>query len=330
MSSSAPSMTSTSYSTWSPSCSKRTRSSPVHAASLVDPSTHSPELMQLLDITLSQTVIEYIVDCVSDTVDYALGRPAHAPRSVYRHSFTAFVSTTLSRAEVAPPTVIVALAYIARARPQLEIAVERWALERAFLGALILASKYTQDSTLRNAHWAMCTGVFGKGDVGRIEREFLEVLDWELGVREAELLAHHEGLIAAASGVPVKSDLVAKMEDDVETQMTMPTEKQMDVDVDLHASSTLPELEASSPHSSSATLSPRTPLMFPASISVPTLSYSSAPSLRLSRCPAPAPPGVQRTKAGGHGRLHSLLHAFPFQFHLHPGHGHGHAVQVRA
>ncbi|KAJ7618902.1 hypothetical protein DFH06DRAFT_914430, partial [Mycena polygramma] len=243
--------------------------SPVHAASLVDPSTHSPELMQLIDITLSQPVIEYIVDCVSDTIDYALGRPAHAPRSVYHHSFTAFVSTTLSRAEVTLPTVLVALAYIARARPQLDIAVEQWALERAFLGALIVASKYTQDSTLRNVHWAMCTGVFGKGDVGRIEREFLEVLDWELGVREAELLAHHEGLLAAASAVPVELKLTVKIEALRETQMPIPTD--MDAGIDMHTSSALPELEASSPHSSAVTLSPRTPpvSMSPVSVSVP-------------------------------------------------------------
>ncbi|KAJ7303556.1 Hsp70 protein-domain-containing protein [Mycena albidolilacea] len=55
---------------------------------------------------------------------------------------------------------------------------------RVFPGALIVASKYTNDSTLKNLHWALCTGVFEKRDVGRIEREFLDVLDWELGVGE--------------------------------------------------------------------------------------------------------------------------------------------------
>ncbi|KAJ7807158.1 hypothetical protein B0H13DRAFT_1743571 [Mycena leptocephala] len=161
------------------SSSPSTRSSPVHPASLVDPSTHSPELMQLLDITLSPSVIDYVVTCVADTVDYAFGQPStHADQL---SSFTRFVSSTLSYADVAPATLLVALVYIARARAHLSIALAQWARERVFLGALIAASKYTQDSTLKNAHWALVSGVFGTGDIGRIEREFLEVLDWELG-----------------------------------------------------------------------------------------------------------------------------------------------------
>jgi hypothetical protein len=60
----------------------------------------------------------------------------------------------------------------------------------------MVASKYTNDSTLKNVHWAMCTGVFGRRDVGRIEREMLDVLDWELSISEDDLLAHHAGLLA--------------------------------------------------------------------------------------------------------------------------------------
>jgi hypothetical protein len=50
------------------------------------------------------------------------------------------------------------------------------------------------DSTLKNVHWALCTGVFGKRDVGRIEREYLDVLNFELKISEDDLLAHHDGL----------------------------------------------------------------------------------------------------------------------------------------
>lgn len=39
------------------------------------------------------------------------------------------------------------------------------------------------------------TGTFGKGDVGRIEREFLDVLDYELGISESDILDHHDSLI---------------------------------------------------------------------------------------------------------------------------------------
>ncbi|KAK6966275.1 alternative cyclin pcl1, partial [Favolaschia claudopus] len=165
--------------------------SPVHPASLKDPASHSPELIQLVDMQISQPVIEYLTTSVIETVNYALSRaPTH--RSPHTHKFLRFVATVLSRAEVTSATVLVSLAYISRARRHLSIALEEWALERVFLGAVIVASKYTQDSTLRSAQWAMVTGIFGKGDIGRIEREFLDVLDWELSVAEADLLARHE------------------------------------------------------------------------------------------------------------------------------------------
>ncbi|KAJ7154158.1 hypothetical protein C8R46DRAFT_961138 [Mycena filopes] len=258
-SSSSSSSPSTS-STWS-SPSSSVRSSPVHAASLVDPATHSPALMQLIDIRLDKHVIDYVVECVVETVDYAMGRipsvtnPAptrgRATHSPFIQKFTAFVRTVVSRAEVTAATVLTALVYIHRARPHLSIALEEWALERVFLGALITASKYTNDSTLKNVHWALCSGVFGKRDVGRIEREFLDVLDWELGVSESDILAHHEGLLAAslrssalASRVVRKSAPAPVYHVHVHTHTRRPS---------------VPELEPSSPQSSLASLSPRTP-----------------------------------------------------------------------
>ncbi|KAJ7362473.1 hypothetical protein DFH08DRAFT_950739 [Mycena albidolilacea] len=43
-------------------------------ASLVDPVAHCLEFMQLIEIKLARPVIEYVVDCVFETVDYALAR----------------------------------------------------------------------------------------------------------------------------------------------------------------------------------------------------------------------------------------------------------------
>ena len=40
--------------------------------------------------------------------------------------------------------------------------------------------------------------MFGKRDVGRIEREFLDVLDFELSVTEDDILSHHDSLSAVA------------------------------------------------------------------------------------------------------------------------------------
>ena len=138
--------------------------SPIHHASLVDPALHSPALLELLNIKLSRQVLgmssllvlhshqlnpfsEYVVDSVVDTVDYAMGRPsssrlgrAHSRRSEHA-SFVAFVHDVLTRAEVTISTILVSLVYINRAKPHLQIALEEWACERVFLGAIMVASK---------------------------------------------------------------------------------------------------------------------------------------------------------------------------------------------
>lgn len=150
---------------------------------------------------MSRTLIEYVVDCVVETVDYAMGRPSSSrgrssSRQTHHTSFLHFVNNVLTKAEVKVPVLLVALVYIDRAKPHLQIALEQWACERVFLGALILANKYCNDSTLKNVHWALCTGVFGKRDIGRIEREFLDVLDYELTLHESDLLSHHDALLS--------------------------------------------------------------------------------------------------------------------------------------
>ncbi|KAF7291384.1 Cyclin N-terminal domain-containing protein [Mycena indigotica] len=221
------------------------RFSPVHAASLVDPASHSPAVLELVAIPLTKPVVEYLIESVVETVDFALGRAPTTP-SGYLSSFTTFVHNVLTRAEVTPATVLASLVYISRARPHLSIALEEWALERVFLGALIVASKYTNDSTLKNMHWALCTGVFGKRDVGRIEREFLGVLNWELAIKEADLLAHHAALTAVALPSPAKP-LPALPRTHTHAR---------------HSSSgslPIPELTPSSPGSSAGSFSPPTP-----------------------------------------------------------------------
>ncbi|KAJ6563680.1 hypothetical protein DFH09DRAFT_1035295 [Mycena vulgaris] len=288
------------------------RSSPVHAASLVDPARHSAALLQLVDIKLSRPVIDYVVECVSDTVDHALGRTTtrgRTPtRSPYLPKFTTFVRTVLSRAEVTPSTLLTALVYVFRASPHLSIAIEEWALERVFLGALIAASKYTNDSTLKNVHWALCTGVFGKRDVGRIEREFLEVLDWELGVGEADLMAHHAGLAFALAPEPVRApepvSAAAELLAIPRTHTRRPS---------------IPELEPSSPQSSAASMSPRTPASS-------SHSHSSPAHAKDVPMDVDSHPLTQKS-----GRFHDLLRFFPVpRSHTHHAHGRSLAIHVAA
>jgi len=140
----------------SPSSSSSSSPSSVHKFSLVDPTTHSPAVLQLIDVKITREVVGqsilfipfcisqilsgYAVDVIVDTVDYALGRTSKHRHPDY-HKFADFVASMLNRAEVTMPTLLVTLVYIQRAKFHLHIGLEQWALERVFLGALIVASK---------------------------------------------------------------------------------------------------------------------------------------------------------------------------------------------
>ncbi|KAI6150575.1 hypothetical protein BKA82DRAFT_64240, partial [Pisolithus tinctorius] len=277
----------------------------VHSASLVDPALHSPVLLDLLEIKLSRPIIEYVVDCTVDTVNYAMGRPSssHRGRSVARHSdytpFTTFVTKVLTRAEVSIPTLLVTLVYINRAKPHLQIALEEWACERVFLGALIIAHKYLNDSTLKNVQWAFCTGVFGKRDTGRIEREFLQVLDFELSISEDDILSHHDSLSVIA--LPVNR--YRHQRHLARAPSTRPVHRQND------HSATCPELAPSSPKSSSSgsSSSPCTPE--PVVFTADGATHKPPVDLVVADVPPPVPPKTASTL--------DILRAFPLPSNSH-------------
>lgn len=57
--------------------------------------------------------------------------------------------------------------------------------------------QYLNDCTLKNIHWSMCTGIFGNSDIGLIEREYLDVINFDLRIYEVDLLKQQRGLAAA-------------------------------------------------------------------------------------------------------------------------------------
>lgn len=135
------------------------------------------------------------------------------------------------------------------------------------------------DSTLKNVHWALCTGVFGKRDVGRIEREYLDVLNFELKISEDDLLAHHDGLsevITNLSHSP-RSALVRETEISLLTFPTSPTHQHTERRHTRRRTSSaaphkvqrgVPELSPSSTDSDDS-VSPRTPSELPMVVSPP-------------------------------------------------------------
>lgn len=176
----------------------------IHPFSLIERDSHPEPVYKLLQLKIDRALIATIVEETVEIVDYALGLPTtsrgrSSTRTKKDKEFIKFVGRVLKTTEVSTTDILVTLVYLRRARAHLSIDTQEWALHRVFLGALLLAHKYTNDSALRNISWSFATGAFGIRDIGRMEREFLDVLDFELSVSEADLLDLHETIFASGS-----------------------------------------------------------------------------------------------------------------------------------
>ncbi|KAF9789773.1 hypothetical protein BJ322DRAFT_975719, partial [Thelephora terrestris] len=171
----------------------------IHPFSLMQRDSHPESIYELLALKVDRGLVATIVEETVETVDYSLGllttsEGRSSTRTHKEKDFSKFVQRILQTAEVSNTDILVTLIYLRRARAHLSVDTEEWALHRVFLGALLLAHKYTNDSTLRNISWSYATGAFGMRDIGRMEREFLDVLDYELSISEADLLDLHQTL----------------------------------------------------------------------------------------------------------------------------------------
>lgn len=80
---------------------------------------------------------------------------------------------------------------------------------RILLSCLILSSKFHNDSSPKNIHWAKYTdGLFNVKDINLMERQLLFLLNWDLKVSNEEMIAHLAKFLN-----PIKEDLIksAKM-----------------------------------------------------------------------------------------------------------------------
>ncbi|KZV62414.1 hypothetical protein PENSPDRAFT_591441 [Peniophora sp. CONT] len=281
----------------------------VHAASLVDRAWHSPALLDLIEQPVTQPVLDHIVDTVVDTCCYARGRAQQAGKTMRQtnlSSITALVRNVVRRADVPMPVLLVTLAYLDRARqvllrsdiPHLFIGSQEYAFERVFLGAVIAASKFTNDSCLRNVHWAVVSNMFGHRDVGRIEREFLAVLDFELGITESDVLAHHTWLSSAVPSLEASSPMALP-------QLILPHAGSSSP-----ASPSFPEYcDALSPSASSDDSSPDMPVT-PADAPMPSVAAAHLSALRVMLSPSYAAQHAEAAVPLKRKASRSVLHSF--------------------
>ncbi|KAI0786482.1 hypothetical protein C8Q75DRAFT_808460 [Abortiporus biennis] len=161
-------------------------------------SYQKPQLDCLLNLQISMDFINIVADCVVDVVRAALDRQGMYPTSsaLKTPNFVHFVASSIVRSRAPIATVLVALAYVERARQHLRCDASFLLCERVFLGAFILAHKYTNDSWMRASTWARLVNVLGASDIVRIEREYLDVLDYNLSIKEEDLLVHYDTIMS--------------------------------------------------------------------------------------------------------------------------------------
>ena len=144
--------------------------------------------------------------------------------------------------------------------------------------------QYHNDTSLKNPQWALATGVFSPRDISRIEREFLDVLDFQLRVTEADLLTLERPFISAffspkprvaytssPSSPTYQQRGVDEDEDDDEEEEGSSKWSDSDEDDDVTTDFT------SSPSGSDRSISPKTPSTSLSSFPLPPTS-GTAPS----------------------------------------------------
>lgn len=106
-------------------------------------------------------------------------------------SLMSFISRLVRHTNVYTPTLLVTACYLNR----LKCILPRDAsglpstIHRIFLACLILSAKFHNDSSPLNKHWAKYTdGLFSVEDVNLMERQLVQLLNWDLRVTNDDLI----------------------------------------------------------------------------------------------------------------------------------------------
>ncbi|CEQ41739.1 SPOSA6832_03483 [Sporobolomyces salmonicolor] len=174
-----------------------------HPGSLVPKYLHDPAILKLMNSPLSDDMIECVANKTIDAVRCrpppdAPPTPPHTPGNgpidKLVHSsglppLPVFVESVVRKSKCHVPTLLCTLVFLERLKERLPQHARgcHTTRHRVFLAALIVTAKYLNDSSPQNKHWVRDAEHFSAAEVNLMERQFLDILNFDLRFDEAEL-----------------------------------------------------------------------------------------------------------------------------------------------
>lgn len=156
-------------------------------------------LAHIVNVTLK------VIQCKKSKSVYPSPPSSPNQKSKPLPSLMTFISRLVRYTNVYTGTLLTTLVYLERLRAKLPRNAEGLpcTLHRIFLACLILSSKFHNDSSPKNYHWAKYTdGLFKSEDVNLMERQLLSLMDWDLSISNTDLIRSLKRFID-----PIKADL---------------------------------------------------------------------------------------------------------------------------
>lgn len=141
-----------------------------------------------------------VIPCLEDKNKKSVGDGKLLP------SLMTFINRLVRYTNVYTGTLMATLVYLDRLKQKLPKNAQGLPCtrHRIFLSCLILASKFHNDSSPKNIHWAKYTdGLFSNTDVNLMERQLLYLLNWDIRVTNEQMVGQLGRFLE-----PIKEDLI--------------------------------------------------------------------------------------------------------------------------
>ncbi|SMN19522.1 similar to Saccharomyces cerevisiae YNL289W PCL1 Cyclin, interacts with cyclin-dependent kinase Pho85p [Maudiozyma saulgeensis] len=164
-------------------------------------------LYSLMRSNVTEEMIIFLTECTSQVIktvtDIKYPSPPNSPNTFKNSgselpSLSQFIKRLVQQTNVYTPTLLTTATYLRRLKAVLpkDATGVPSTTHRMFLACLILSAKNHNDSSPLNKHWTKYTnGLFTLEDVNLMERQLLQLLNWNMVVKEDELIESLQILI---------------------------------------------------------------------------------------------------------------------------------------